>query len=422
MAEQLHVAAKRLPHCRVEIKVKTTGEMIAKARQEAVREVGKEVVLPGFRKGRAPEEMILKKFAGDVEKRFGKCLADLAFNEAQKIENIAVLNGNAPVTFHMDQPDGSELTFTFETEPEIPSVSMDGFSPKETEKREVSEKEIEEAIRQMRFFFAEWSPVERGIEEGDYAIINLDTVEDTQIHQVFNHVRFEVSKARMAEWMQKLMLGAKVGDVLEGMSEPDANASDAEKAEFKPKKARVTIIKVEKALLPEADDEFAKKVGAKDAGDMRESVLKLLQKQLDDKAKDGLREQVNAYLLEQYTFELPASLIETEKKHRMGQMLHDPKFKASWDKMSQEERVKIVKDMENEANEALRLFYLSRQVVREAKIPVTHHEVQQEAVQIYQNAGKQVSLDQLPKEVLALALSRILLTKAQDFVIQSKKA
>ncbi len=67
-----------------------------------------------------------------------------------------------------------------------------------------------------------------------------------------------------------LVIGAKDGDVLEGISEPMTTATEEEKKEFAPKKVRITIIKLEEAALcPRSNDEFAKKVGAQDVARMR---------------------------------------------------------------------------------------------------------------------------------------------------------
>ncbi|MBX7066740.1 MAG: trigger factor [Parachlamydiales bacterium] len=414
------VAVHEKGSCRVELEVKTSAQMIKDARKKATKTVGKEVTLPGFRKGKAPDETILKKFPGEVEKQMHKELADMAFIAAQKTAQVPILNNNSPISFEMKKISEHEadLVFSFETEPKIPTVDAAGFVAKAVDRPEVAEKQIEEAVRQMRFFYAQWEPInDRAIQDGDYIMIDLDTVEGENVQRVFHHIRFEVSKERMANWMKQLVAGAKVGDVLEGVSEVDDTATEAEKAEFKPKNVRITILKVERALLPELDDEFAKKVGASDTAHMRQSITDLLNKQADEKVQNELREQVNEYLIENYMFELPQSLIDTERKHRLSQMMHDPSFKNKWNTMSQEERKALEEKLSIESAQAVRLFYLSRGIVQKEKIPVTHQEVQREAIHIFQSHGGR-NMDQMPKEVYALALSKVILAKAQDFILK----
>lgn len=420
--EEVHVHVHRKPACRIEMTVKTASPMIKEARKNAIKTVSKEVSLPGFRKGRAPDEMIVKKFPTDVERQRHKALADLAFVAAQKMAKIPILNDHSPISFDLKSESEGEaaILFSFETEPCVPEIDPKSFVLKHVERPIVAEKQIEEAIRQMRFFYAQWQPIHhRPVQDGDTIVIDLDTVEGDVVQKVFHHIRFEVSKERMASWMQKLVQGAKMGDVLDGISEPDESASAQEKGEFKPKHVRLSILKIEEATLPDLDDAFAKKVGATDVAHMRQSITALLNKQSDEKVTAELREQVNDFLIQNYSFELPQSLIDTEKKHRLSQLMNDPKFKASWQKMSQQERKTFEEKLIAESNQAVRLFYLSRRIVDNAKIPVTHLEVQEEAIAIHRShlGARNAEIDQLPKEFYALALSKIILAKAQNFVL-----
>lgn len=424
--ENVRVVVRRKPACKVELLVKTSPSIVEQAKKAAIKTISKDIALPGFRKGRAPDDMIMKKFPNDVERQLHKSIADLAFIEAQRVAKVPVLNNNSAISFDLktQTPEGAELVFAYETEPKIPSVDPKLFVPKPVKRAEVAQKQIDEAVRQMMFFYAQWKPItERPIQDGDYIMIDLDTIDGETVQKVFHHIRFEVSAERMANWMKELVKGAKSGDVLEGLSEADDTATDEEKKEFKPKKVRIHILKVEEAVLPELNDEFAKKVGAPNVEEMRQSISNLLNKQADEKVQTEIREQANDFLIAQYPFDLPQSLIETEKKHRQSQLLNDPKFKASWQKMSQEERKNLEEKIANESAQAVRLFYLSRQVVHEAKLPVTHQEVQDEAIAILQSYGsRNLEIDRIPKEVYALALSKVILAKAQDFIIQQQKA
>ena len=424
--ESVRVSIAKKPFCRVELHVTAAKTIVETARREAIKSVSKEISLPGFRKGKAPDDIILKKFPGDVEKKLHKEIADLAFVEAQKLAAIPILNNNSTISFDLKKhsSDGAEVVFTFETEPKIPSPDAKLFNPKPVDRPEVGEKQIDEAVRQMMFFYAEWTPVEeRPVKEGDFIMIDLDTVEGETTQKVFHHIRFEVVPERMAAWMRNLVLNAKSGEILEGMSEPDDTATEEEKREFKPKKVRLHLLKVEQAVLPELNDEFAKKVGAPDVTSMRESIASILNQKADEKVQLGLREQVNDFLVENYSFELPLSLIETEKKHRHQQLLKDPKFRKSWEAMSQEERKKVEENLAEESSQAVRLFYLSRQMVHDAKLPITHKEVQDEAVATLNSYGmNKVEIEKISKEVYALALSKVILARAQDFIIQAQKA
>lgn len=420
-SDDVRVVIRRKSNCCVELDVFASLSLAVKARKAAIKLVGKEISVPGFRPGKAPEEMIVKKHPGAIDKEQANQLANLAYAEAQKLAKVPLLNNNASISFDVKERTDTEthLVFSFETEPSVPSVDVKRFVASDVKRAEVGEKQIEEAIRQMRFYYATWTPVtERGVQEGDYVLINLDTIDGDVAQNVFNHIRFEVSSERMADWMRRLILGAKAGEVLSGVSEPDATASEEEKKEFQPKNVRVTLIKVEEATLPELNSDFTVKVGAADVDALRTSVRQILDARADEGVHEALANQVNEFLVREYHFELPASLLNAEVQHRLEQVAKAPDSKEKWDKMSREEREKLESKIRQEAEEAIRLFYLSRQVVKDANIPVTHKEVEQEAVLLTrgQRSGE------ISQSVFALALSKVLLAKAQNHILKMRES
>ena len=130
-------------------------------------------------------------------------------------------------------------------------------------------------------------------------MIDLDTVEGETVQKVFNHIRFEVSRERMAEWMKKLVRRKNRRCIRRDERSQMRPATEEEKGNLNRKRCDLTILKVEEATLPELDDEFAKKVGAADVAHMRQSITDLLNNQADEKVQNELREQVNDFLIEQ---------------------------------------------------------------------------------------------------------------------------
>ncbi len=421
IGDSVRVLVQKIPPCRVELSVQVNPSLIQKARSQAIKLVTKEVTLPGFRKGKAPGALVLQKFPYDVAKQLEKELADLAFVEAQKVANVPVLNQNSPVSFELQKLDdqGASLRYRFETDPEVPSVDPALFHLQPVEKKVVGEKEVEEAIRQMAFFFAKWESVEdRAVDSGDFILINLDTIEEEKVERVFHEVRFEVNPERMAKWMRDLVLNARVGDVVEGMSAPDEDASEEEKKEFLPKKVRVSIVKVEKAFLPPIDDEFAKKVGAPNVAAMHELVKGSLAKQVEDKAKKDLEEQVNHFLVTQYVFDIPRSLVEAEWKHRYEEMSKRQDFMNGSENEKKQPKERIFQDAER----SIRLFYLSREIVKDAKLTISNEEILDSALEKREltHFGRGAQAGEITREEYALALSTLLLQKAQSWILSQK--
>jgi len=418
--DEVEVKLHRLKNCGIRLDVKAAPPLIKTARKKAIKEVAKEVEVPGFRKGKAPEALIIKKHAAQLEEQWHKEIAREVFVAIQKVLEIPPLSLHSQINFDLKKhslEEGAELSYNFETEPTIPKVDPKKFKLKKLHKHPVGKKEVDEAIRQIRFFHAQWKEIkDRPIKEDDYIIIDLEATETDPPQKVFEGTRFEVSKKGMADWMRQLVIGAKVGDVLEGTSKPDEDAKAEEKKKFEPKKVRVTIKKVEEADLPEINDEFAKKVGSESVEKMREAITNMLKKQAEEKEDKEKRDQVNEFFVS-IDFELPTTLVNAEKKHRMEQYMKDPRFKADFEKAPKEEKEKLEKSIEKNAISSIRLFYITRHLVEDAKLEIKEDEVNSVIFAMKPQYGMDVS--KITKDDRALALSRLFLIKAQDYVLEN---
>jgi trigger factor len=264
------------------------------------------------------------------------------------------------------------LTLSLETEPKIPRVDPKQLQLKPVKRPEVNEDKINETIRQIQLFFANWQHVhDRPVQEGDFVLLDVDVIEEHPSTPLFSHTRFEVTEKSMAKWMRELVLGKNAGDSVEGTSVPDEDASKEDKEQLKPKKVRVTIKSIDTAALPELTNEFVQKLGASSIEDMRTKVTNLLHNQADAHVLEAQREQVNEFLLNQYPFDLPATLIEKETQFRFRQLLQDKDFTPYWEKLNAEDRKKTIQMVYQQSEKAVRMFYLCRQIVSDANIRVS---------------------------------------------------
>lgn len=421
MKEQVKLKIDKKPKCVIELTVEASSEILKKAKVLALKELNKEVNVSGFRKGKAPEELLLKKHSDLFQKKFEKKIADLSFIEANNIEKLPEISSGTKIVYKIENfslDEGAKILFTYETEPEVPAIDPNDFKIKLGKKPDITEKEIDEAVRQVRFFHAKWDEVNRPVKEGDYIIIDLDSLETDPPQRVFSDTRFEVSEKGMAEWMIDLVIGSKAGESLNGISKPDKNASDEEKEKFEPKKVCVTIKKIEEATLPAIDDDFAKKIGAQTVEEMRVSIKNMLIQQAEASHNQENRKKVQEFLLKTYKFEVPESLLQTEIEYRRSLYLQDPEFKKKYNSMNAHDKKIFEKELVNYAESALRIFYISKKIVNDFKIEISDEEISKYALNIlYKETGKKAEVKDIPKDLYALAFSRLVLIKAEDYVL-----
>lgn len=420
--EQVHVVVHRKPHCVVEYEVEAYRPICLEAYKKAARTIGKEVMVPGFRKGKAPPEMVAKRYPQELDKRWQEAIANTAYMESAKLANIPVINREATVSFKMQthSQDGAKLTLSFETLPTIPSVDPAKCVLKEVKRPIVDKEKVEETIRQTQLFFSKWTLVEdRPIKRGDFVILDVDIIEQEPAEKLFIGTRFEVADKSMAQWMQKLIIGKKTDDIVEGVSIPDDNATAEEKQEFPPKKVRVTIKAIEKAELPELNDAFAKQLGVENLDMLRQRIEEILNKKADEQVRELKREKVTTFLLS-YDFSMPFSVIEKETRFRLEQMIKDPEFKARWENSKDQERRNIVDEVKNQAEKAVRIFYICRKIAADQNMQISPKDLPQGAsdqLEMLLYPYDQPHDPRQPDIKQAEAYSRALLEKTEDWVI-----
>lgn len=425
--EKIKISLSRKPGCRIEMQVKAMPDIVKEARKKAIHRVSKQVSFHGFRKGKAPEELILKNYPRDVDQNWQQIIADFAFKEAQPLAKVSLLDSNTQVQFkmHKHSLEGAELMLTFETTPEPPAIDPRQFELKTIDQPTLDDKKIDEAIHQVRFYFAKWNKItNRPVKEGDYILLDLNDLETNPPKKVYTNTRFEVSDERMAKWMKEVVLGMNTGDTKEGVSWPDENASEEEKKEYKPKKVNITINAIEEAELPPLDDTFAKNLGVSSIEEIRTSIENLLKKQIDDHVKKQLREQANEFLLNKHPFELPPSLVEKEARFRLEQLGRDPNFIQFWQGRSEEERKNIINEIYAQAEKAMRMFYLCRKIVADAKLSVTADDVEKQAttpLEMLLHPSPERLSEQNSDIGHAETYSRLMMQKAEDYIIMHAK-
>jgi trigger factor len=412
-----------LPNCRVKYTVSPSDTLWEKAKAKAIKQISKQISIPGFRKGKAPQDLILKNHPQQVKHSTDQAIADICFEECQKEAKVPILQGHNNISFHFGEKEESgKLFFTFETEPQIPSINISDFKLKDIPKVEIDEKLLNEEIDRVRSFYATWEEIQdRGVEENDFILVDIDDIDQDPKVQVFSGARFEVSKNKMADWMKNLVMGKKIGESVEGFSEADASATDEVKQNFKKKKVCLTIKSIERAILPPLDEEFAQKVGAKDLSQMKQNLKNLAQKKEDRERAEQLREDIEKQMIEKVLFDVPASLLEKEANHRVSQLFANPSFKKKWEtELTDEEKEQKKEEIKEKSTQAIRLFYLCRDIIQKNKISIGEKDLESSAYNLlemmYEDKNK-LQYNSMSEEQKQMALTQTMMHKAEDQII-----
>ena len=384
--DHLNIKMARKPGCMIRLEINVDQEATKAAYTKAVKMINKEISIPGFRKGKAPEQVVIQQFGTYIQREWNEILLNTAFKEfLEKTHFYPFSTSQSSVkkaeVKSASLETGAHLTLEYEAKPEIPVIDHATLRLKKIEKETVTKEDVEETLHQIQLRHAKWIDItDRPVQEGDFVDLTIETVEEPK-RTICNDLRFEVVLGKMGEWMRRLIIGHHVNESVQGISEREDNPKDkAQDAHFTPTLCNITIKKIKTAELPPLDDELAKKVGVQTLDELKPRIETDLNRRSVAEMQDQLRAQVEEILLKEYSFEIPHSLIEKQRKELLDQRVRElSRSEVPPEQMA--DRVQTLQsDLTSELDRAYRLFFISRKIADENNIQVYEKEIMNEMV------------------------------------------
>lgn len=421
--ENLDVTLSIEPGCRVVFDIKVSPKATQAARKKAIKVVNKEVSLPGFRKGKAPEAIITQNYGKHVDQEWKDIILQTAFQESLALTDMYPLNKESvekAKVNNLSLEEGAEIHFEMETFPEIPEIAASDLNLEPVAPKEVTEKDVEDSFENIRYQHADWSDVEgRPVEENDFVELDVINLDDPSQPYLCRDMRFEVKKGKIGEWMKKLVIGKNVGDSVEGTSEKDETTTDEDL--FRPTRCKVTVKAIKSVELPELNEEFAQKFRCESIDELKKRIEEELIERSKEDAQEETRNQITKIILEKYPFEIPQSMIEDEKASKRA------KFEQLKEKLSEEQIATVApyyaeEKMTEDTLNNLRLLFIVRHLADANKIQVMQEEFMKELTREMQSPSGFIDPNMEPEQMQNKLYLRIVERKVKDLLIEQAKA
>ena len=414
-----------------EVKLNVTIE--AAKFDEAIKKVyfksAKYFNIPGFRKGKAPMNI--------VEKYYGKeIFYEDAFNEVvpEELEKAVEENKLEVVS----RPDidvtqigkGQDLIFTavFQTKPEAELGKYKGVEIKKIEYK-VTDEDVEHELGHMQEHNSRLISVEdRPVEKGDIANINFEGfVDDVAFEggKAENH-DLEIGSNTFIPGFEDQIIGMKIGeekDIKVKFPEEYFSKDLAGKdATFK-----VKVNEIKKKELPTLDDEFAKDVSEFDTiAELKESIKEKQQKQNDERAKYETQDAVIKAVCENMKVEIPSGMIETETENMLKDMEQRLAYQGlkldQYLQMMGKTKEEMQKEYEPQAIEAIKSRLALEAVIKAEKIEVADIDIDEKMKEMAKNYGKENDEEFLNNENVRNYIKQGLESeKAIEFLVENAK-
>ena len=397
------------------------------ALNKAYAKCRKDIMLPGFRKGKAPRKMVESMYGATVfyEDAVNEIFPDIYTKAIVEQELKAV---GSPSVSNMDTPDEGGVVLTIETEL-YPEVTLGQYKGLEVPKREVKveESEVDAEVNRMAERNARIETVDRAAANGDTVVIDFEGFVDDKPFQGGKAEDYSLTlgSGSFIPGFEDALVGAVAGE------ERDVNVTfpedySAKELAGKPAVFKCKVHEVKESIKPELDDEFAKDVSEFDTldalkDDIRTRFTKSRTEQ-NDRAFESAAVQMAAANM---TCNIPACMIDEQVDHQIEQFAYQLQSQG----MKMEDSVKMVggdlsslrASMRPMAEQTVRSDILLSEIAHAENLEVTDEEVEEELKKLAEQY--QMELDKVKAAVDTAAVKSDLMgRKAAKLITDSAVA
>lgn len=380
----MKTTVEKLPQSEVSLKIELDAGELKDDFSVAYKRVANKYKIPGFRKGKIPANII------DARLGKGVVLDEMIKTAVPKFYYKAVIDeGIKPVRqpqFEIvDIKDDGTLSFNAKVmvKPDVKLGKYEGIKVK-LPKLDATAAEVKDRLNLLKERFSELKPVDRGVCEGDYVLVDYDVYHEKNKVDEFSisdHM-MEIDDAKLNPEIKKKITGAKAGDDVETSIKLPDDYQDSKLA-GKMVSIKIKVKEIKEKTLPEENDEFAQMASEFDTlKELKQSIKEKILEQKKQMREVQLRQKVLDELIKSSKIEIPDKMIEEEKQHLKKDFISSVEAR----KMSLEDYLKITgsdekkfeESIEEEAVKLIKNEMILDAVAEDAKVDVTIEELQEE--------------------------------------------
>jgi trigger factor len=398
---------KKLPKSQIEILFEVSAEEFQKFIEKAIFELGKDLEVEGFRKGKVPKEILKKEIP--QEKIFNKAM-EMAVRENYfravldtRIDGYPIEPISKPEIEILPSKEGLFFKATFSILPEIILPDYKKIAT-EVKRKEifVEEKEIEESLRYLQKSRAKFIFENRPAKKGDFVEIEF------QSPQVENGLKRK----------DNFILGE--GHFVFGFEEKLEEMAPGQEKDFSLKfpenyfqknlagkliDFKVRMISVQKMELPEINNQFAKSLGRfENLENLKKSISQGIKIEKENHESQRIRGEILEKINKETKAEIPEVLVETEKRRMLEDLknLVSERLKITFEEYLtkiQKTEKELLDSFSAEAEKKVKIALILREISKREKIEVSEEEMKIAINEFLKNypveKTKDLDLDQL---------------------------
>ncbi len=439
MPSPVETTVTELPESRVRVEAEVPAEEVERRLQQAARELGRQMRVPGFRKGKVPPPVVIRRLGRETV--LDEALrSSLGAWYADAIDESGISPVGEPELDLGELPEaGQPLKFSIEIGVR-PQAKLGDYKGLEVGRREpqVDESAIDEELERLRDRFATLDTVERPAETGDHVVMDYLGRIDGEPFQggEGRDQLLELGSGRLIPGFEEQLTGASAGDerTVE-VDFPDDYPGDlgGKHATFD---VRLTEVKAKR--LPELTDEFAEESAGFDTlAELREDIANRLREGDEQAIEREFDDAVLDAAVAEAEIDVPEKLVHARAHEMLDQMLsalgRQGISKEAYLRIAGKDEETLAHDAEPEAAAALRREAVLAAIVEAEQLEPTEERLLQELEPAAERAGETTTdllerlrsrggLDRLQDDVANRMAVELIVAEAKPITIEQAKA
>jgi trigger factor len=439
MASPVKTTVTELPESRVRVQAEVPAEEVERRLQQAARELGRQMRVPGFRKGKVPPPVVIRRLGREavLDEALRSSLGSW-YSDAIDESGISPV-GEPDVDLGELPAAGEPLEFSIEIGVR-PQAKLGQYKGLEVGRREprVEDSAIDEELERLRDRFATLETVERPAETGDQVVIDYVGRIDGEPFQggEGRDQLLELGSGRLIPGFEEQLVGASAGDDRSvEVDFPDDYPGDlgGKHATFD-----VHVTEVKAKRLPELDDTFAEESAGFDtlaelrediAGRLREADERAIEREFEEAVLDAAAGEAE--------IDVPERLVHARAHELLEQMLsalaRQGISKEAYLRIAGKDEEALAHDAEPEAAAALRREAVLAAIVEAEHIEPTDGRILEELEPAAERAGTSAAdmldrlrsrggLDGVRDDVANRMAVELLVAEAKPISVEQAKA
>jgi len=402
----MQISIQKLPGPKLEIKIEVSAGEFNGFYQKAIFNLGKDLEMPGFRKGKVPKEIIEK--AASQEKILKEAVG-LAVKESYLkaiLENKIEALGQ-PEIYDLSYG-SSEKGLEFKAKVSImPEVKLPDYkeiaSKVKRNKIEVSEKEVEDTLRWLQKSKAKFTLKNSPAEKGDW--VEIEYSRESASAEVGPQLAkdetykdaFILGEGHFASGFENNLIGMKAGQEKEfqlsvkGQPLRDGFPENLREAIPEVLQIKVKMRSVQNMELPEINDEFAKNLGNfQNLNALKQSIEGGIRQEKEIQEAQRVRQEILEKISQKTEMEIPEILIKEQKKRYLENLKREvgQNLKVSFEeylKKLNKTEPELLSSFQEQAQKQVENSLVLREIQKKENIKVAEEEVNEEVNKFLKN-------------------------------------